>query len=689
METETFLQWLKTLGTGKLVGDAHYVHISALDHRGIMIVSEVASRADIALCDIAVVKVNQRRRQISLLSYPRFFEDAFPRLKSALTINLTTEQITRRSYEQDANPPILHRKELLLSPDHPMRAAFARLTADAEAAGLFHDTRIIGHQLQWDEELRSKGLTVVGHQLSRVEPSDAEADEVQIYRHKTALARTRLSTPVNALLRYGFLDGGLTFFDYGCGRGGDISILASRGLDTGGWDPHFRPSGERVVADVVNLGFVINVIEDVGERRDALQGAWRLSTRVLAVAALIGGRTAYERFRLFRDGVLTSHGTFQKYFTHEELGLYISSILGREPVSIEPGLYFVFRSDAEEQDFLARKQSVRIRISNPAPVATHSTRPSTQRSERPHGRPTKRRWVLHAELADQFWNRCLELGRLPTQSEFPEEARVRACLGNPKAVLQHLQAARGQTEFDAARRSRNADLLVFLALNLFERRRSFGALGETLRHDIREHLGSYTAGIEAAKALLFSISDTSLIERACVEASDLGYGYLAPREALFVDARLVNNLPPILRVYLGCASKLYGDARSADIVKIHIQSGKVTFTNHDDYDGRFVPNVIERVKVELRKRRVHYFQYGVGPHPTQPLFMKSMYMHPILDTFEAQREHDLRLFVLAHARMGFRPLWLATSTEIPCEKPTKTSQEVGIFETDPGKWRDK
>jgi hypothetical protein len=34
-------------------------------------------------------------------------------------------------------------------------------------------------------------------------------------------------------------------------------------------------------------------------------------------------------------------------------------------------------------------------------------------------------------------------------------------------------------------------------------------------------------------------------------------------------------LPPILRVYIGCATFVFGDVTSADLLKIHAESGKL------------------------------------------------------------------------------------------------------------------
>lgn len=55
-------------------------------------------------------------------------------------------------------------------------------------------------------------------------------------------------------------------FDYGCGRGDDIAGLNEIGIQCTGWDPHYASENSISNADVVNLGFVVNVIEDPAER---------------------------------------------------------------------------------------------------------------------------------------------------------------------------------------------------------------------------------------------------------------------------------------------------------------------------------------------------------------------------------------------------------------------------------------
>jgi hypothetical protein len=66
-----------------------------------------------------------------------------------------------------ANPPILHRKEALLTTDHPLHAKFARLTQQEEKHGLLDDTATIGTKEGWQARLAETGFVLRGHRLVR------------------------------------------------------------------------------------------------------------------------------------------------------------------------------------------------------------------------------------------------------------------------------------------------------------------------------------------------------------------------------------------------------------------------------------------------------------------------------------------------------------------------------------------
>ena len=56
---------------------------------------------------------------------------------------------------------------------------------------------------------------------------------------------------------------------------------------------------------------------------------------------------------------------------------------------------------------------------------------------------------------------------------------------------------------------------------------------------------------------------------------------------------------------------------------MHLQSGKVTFLVYDDFEGVDTPRLMERIKVDLPRLRVDFFDY-VGEYVPQPLIRDRM-----------------------------------------------------------------
>ena len=159
-------------------------------------------------------------------------------------------------------------------------------------------------------------------------------------RYATAISRTSLSAPVQALRRRGLLKGSL--LDYGCGKGDDVRLLQQRGVDARGFDPSFFP-GKPTPADVVSLGYVLNVIEDQGERASVLRRAWKLAGKAICVAVRAGRKPPEARFRRCFDGWCSSTGTFQKFYLPGELADYIRLVLHREPEMVTAGIAIIYK----------------------------------------------------------------------------------------------------------------------------------------------------------------------------------------------------------------------------------------------------------------------------------------------------------------------------------------------------------
>jgi DNA phosphorothioation-associated putative methyltransferase len=666
---ELYPELVAQLTVGKRLPEAVYLHEEVLPGLAPALQDLIAYASSLAAGDKwNVIKLATGSARISLLFYPAFLDDAFPALGASTVVDLESGTISRRTYDQ-ANPPILHRKELLLPKGHALVPVASALTRCAEEYGLFEDANVIGHRAAWEARIARLRLCISGHTLLPVAAEPAGG----VQRHKTALTRHSLSTPMQALWRHGFLDGTHTLFDYGCGRGDDLRALQAQGIDAVGWDPHYSPDGTKRESSIVNLGFVLNVIEDPAERAEALHKAWQLAKKLLVVSVLIGGRSTFERFRLFSDGVLTARNTFQRYFTAEEFRAYLDAQLGREPIMLAPGIAFVFRDDSDEQVFFARRASRGPAQPAPPQPPRDQTAPrprvargTARKRERPVRTPTQ--WEQHIELLDAFWARCLELGRQPEVDEFSQSADLRAALGSPATVLRALLKQRGEEQLDAARRARRDDLLVFLSLNLFGRRRSVGVLPDSVRRDIKAFFGSNQAAQAEAQALLFSAGRTQAVYEACVEAASRGLGFLDRDHDLQLHATLVNELPPLLRVYLGCASRLYGDIETADLVKVHIQSGKLSVLTYDDFFEQPLPRLIERVKINLRRQEIAFFEYGTGHSDEQLLYLKSRFIRPGFAHYDEQVRFDEELAKLDLDFSGFGPSHDAFMTALSAAK---------------------
>ena len=341
---------LSSLPGGKRISDNVYFHISYFKDEPDVgrFFCHLEELTDDKLV-FNVVRFSKSKCELAFLNYLNFFDDPFPVLTDSTLINLDNQSFSKSNFSTQENPPILHRKELLLSDDDERREKFEKLTLALEDYGAFdRPANIIGRKLIWNDILSDLRIKIENDRVITT-PMDSA---INILRHRTAISRSRLSTPVQALVRWGLLENS-DFFDYGCGRGDDIKALSQSGIEAIGWDPYFAANAPIKESQVVNLGFVLNVIENSDERRDALERAFSLTKKVMAVAVMLVGRGSGEKTL---DGVVTSRNTFQKYYTQSEAYEYIKRILKRDPISVGSGIFFIFKNDVDEQDFLSRRQ---------------------------------------------------------------------------------------------------------------------------------------------------------------------------------------------------------------------------------------------------------------------------------------------------------------------------------------------
>jgi DNA phosphorothioation-associated putative methyltransferase len=634
--------------TGKRVADDLYLHVSALsaclNAAQLELVHKSLQRISTDLA-VNVLKVNERTKKMSWLAYEDFDRCPFPRLLASWTFDMAPESPpTERSYQSSLNPPILHRKELLVVPDYPGRSGWVELTKTAEELGLFENSNAIGFRLNWERIIETKGYHLDGDRFipigntsifkSEMEPPQGEA---KIQRHLTALSRSALSAPVQLLLRHVLLKEGVTFFDYGCGRGNDIATLRQLGLEAGGWDPHFAKDQLRSEADVVNLGFVINVIEDPAERVEALHQAFRLANRVLSIGVML---QSYDSNGLpFNDGVLTSRSTFQKYFTQGEIKCYVEDVLQTEAFMVGPGVAFVFSDKTWQQAFEASRYrstgvARRLRITHTRVVRERSVRASS------HTTVSQRQLEQNRTLLDSLWSKSLDLGRYPEAEEVESLSDIVSTLGTYRRALRLLTTYYDQSEMAVSRDTRMADLSVYFAIQQFSKRRQYRNLESGIQRDVKAFFGDYGSAQTIGVRLLRECANQEALAVACSVAASQGLGWLEHGHSLQLHVSLIERLPAVLRVYVACGLVLWDSLSDIQLLKIHITSGKLTLMEFDNFDTSPMPSLRKRVKVNVRKLDYSLFEYGSTEFPKPLLYFKSRYINEEYPGFAEQLEFD-------------------------------------------------
>jgi len=564
-----------------------------------------------------LLKLHTDQVAVTFLTYPNFDSHPHPALAEATKINLNTGAVVRTDYRNRANPPILHRKETFLPPGDPRIDSFAALTEAEEAEGLYREPSKIGLRIAWQTLLKRKGLAYDGHRLIRHQaldtPESVPAD-APVERHRTAIKRYDLSKPVKVALERRLISRKTTVFDYGCGHGMDIQGLASLGYQVAGWDPAFRPDTARVEADAVNLGYVLNVIESPRERSEALRAAFALTRKVLIVSTLVTGQETDAHVRPLGDGFLTKSNTFQKFYAPGELESLIEATLGVEAITLSLGICVAFKNPDDAEAFEASRARRRIDWTQ---IGTHLAFSSpTTRERRLVGR-----YDLHRDLFDTFWQCLLELGRAPEPGEFDRLADVRRVGGGLNKAIALTVRKNGEAHWQLARKTRSEDVLVYLAMTNFRKKFLRREIPIRIKHDIKAFFGDLARAKGLARDILFAAGDPGEVELAIEE---LDFGVFDREEMQFTFHRsYVPKLPPVLRVYVQCGAVRFGDPEEADLIKIHIRSGKLTFLHYDNFDRKKQPLLLTRIKINLRTQFVQVFDHSVEQ---QTLGNKKIYL---------------------------------------------------------------
>lgn len=408
---------------------------------------------------------------------------------------------------------------------------------------------------------------------------------------RTAINRTDLSRPVMQALQDGVIAPRRSVLDYGCGRGGDVTRLQQLGYSASGWDPAFAPGEPLQPADVVNLGYVVNVIESAAERAGTLRRAWELARWALVISARLDWQTRGLDSRPMNDGVITARGTFQKFYTQYELKTWIEATLQTTAHAAAPGVFYVFRDPKDAESLRARQ----VRQSSSAAPR----RPVSQLL-----------YEQHRELLEQLATFLGERGRLPDVSELDDSEALLSAFGSVRRAFQVLRRATGRYDWSAEAARARDNLLVYLALSAFGGRPRMGALPTDVQRDIKNLFGSHRAATAEADQLLFSLRSGEELART---AADLPAGKILP-DAMYFHASAIPALPPLLRVYAGCGGVLAGTV-PADVIKLHRQQRKVSYLFYPGFERDPHPALHASLRADLRTFDIRFRDFRDSANP--------------------------------------------------------------------------
>jgi DNA phosphorothioation-associated putative methyltransferase len=462
------------------------------------------------------------------------------------------------------------------------------------------------------------------------------AEALEIERHRAAMFRTDLSRPVRLAIEWEIITKDTTFFDYGCGHGGDVQRVANLGYTSAGWDPYYFPHDPIIPGDVVNLGYVLNVIEEPLERRQALTEAWKLTRKVLIVATQVLINAPSKAQIAYGDGIVTSRNTFQKYYEQEELKNYIDEVLNVDAVPVALGVYFVFRDDAEKENYKA------IRF---------FSRASTPRVCIP-----SKRFEDYQEVLEPLMAFFTKRGRLPVKGELGNEQELLREFGNFRRAFAVILQATDEAEWDAIAYRRSLDIQVYLALTHFDKRPTWQKLPLEMRHDIKAFFGSYEDACQVADAKLFSLGKSEVVKTAC-EKSKIGK---RTRGALYIHVSALCELDPLLRIYEGCASRTIGRVDGATLIKFYTDEPRISYLFYPEFDTDPHPALKTSITIDLKSLAVTHRDYESRANPPilhrKETFVTSSY--PLYEEFAQLTQREEELGLLKHkSDIGTREGW--------------------------------
>lgn len=212
---------------------------------------------------------------------------------------------------------------------------------------------------------------------------------------------------------------------------------------------------------------------------------------------------------------------------------------------------------------------------------------------------------IYAEL-EALWGAITQRGRILDPEEFPEGLRERlrgANVSPMRATGLCLSAPSARDHLATIASARREDLVIHLAMTLFPGAPRYTTLPRSIQRDARAFFGSHAAAIQEANALLFSVGKADGVRDGITAAVAAGLGAMRDSDTFRMHVAVLNRLPTLLRVLVGCAGVLHGGTEGADFIDIKMDGRRVAFIACVDATMR-LPIYTEHTRVDLGRLKV-------------------------------------------------------------------------------------
>ncbi|MDC3169420.1 DNA phosphorothioation-associated putative methyltransferase [Paracoccaceae bacterium] len=513
------------------------------------------------------------KANVSFLNYKQLGVTEFPELIRSFKYNSKLEKFKKSDFSKRASPLILHRQEVILGDAHDKFHKMERLTTLLAGIGAFDESSVIGSKKIWVERLSELNVKVKDFDLISIEPPDPT-----IPRHKTAISRYSFSKPIKKLLEHNLITNITSVFDYGCGRGDDIRLLTLGGYKAKGWDPYFTPDNKKISSDVVNLGFVLNVIESEEERVRVLKDAFGLTKKVLAISTIEPRRESTHFSH--KDGTLTKRNTFQKFFNQSELSILIESALDKKPIPIAPSLFFVFKKDEEEQLFYKNRIKARA-LKQPKFIVIETSEDQS--------------------MSDEFVKIIMEKKALKNYEQLSQQLQewIKTRFTSiRKAISWHIQKI-GKDIYEKHQQSIDENLLLQASFLIFRHMKSKNLIEQFEIEEIYARFTNPKNFKSKATEILSQIANKERLLELCSEAAKQGKMWTGNNNDFYLSTSDISEMPILLQLFIEISDFFLGDISDSDIVRISISRNSLSHYKYKLDDKKIYPEVAFKRTVKL------------------------------------------------------------------------------------------